>query len=546
MRVQNCFHPNTFINPYTGEKVTSRCGKCDACRNTRASNWVMRLDLEAQCHKYVYFATLTYDDYNVPQIIRLRYEDYTEKGFAYLDSETGQIIETKDIKATFEEKDWQFCRESKVVNILSVRDFQLFFKRLRYYFKEVDKSATLRYFICGELGPRTYRPHGHLLLFFDSDSVRDSIELLLRKSWPYGNIYDPHRVIGSAAEYCASYINSTSKLPKLYLHPQIRPFSLFSKSPAIGTLYPAFGKVREVFDSGTCKFRRFDKASHSFKDEYLFRAIESRLYPRLPRFGSLFHDDRVTLYRLFEQFAGYDLSAREIAQRLKVEYIDNKNVINPFLRRYFKEIAFKSIPAVTFQKIVTGAWKFKDYPFRPNFASFIEQPFIVHRTKTRIYNEDSLIRFVRSISRLYHQSKVFGISIEDYVTKIENYVENKKMLKWREDYEFQNKYFARNPKWHWIYFDYDFYSKCLNSSLFSLSRESFTTLDYLFDGDIPKKSVDGIFYLDILDINTLEDFQNFKLLHRKIAHDLVKQKENNDYALAKKDKFGAIINYQNL
>ena len=39
----------------------------------------MRLDLEAQCHKYVLFTTLTYDDYEVPQIVRCRFEDYPQR-----------------------------------------------------------------------------------------------------------------------------------------------------------------------------------------------------------------------------------------------------------------------------------------------------------------------------------------------------------------------------------------------------------------------------------------------------------------------------------
>lgn len=542
MRLQNCFHPNTFKNPYTGEVVTARCGKCDACRNTRSQHWVTRLDLEAAVHKYCYFFTLTYDELHVPQLIRLRNEDYPEKGFAYIDSETGQIIETKDIKVTFEEKDWKFCRESKVVNVLSKRDFQLFIKRLRYYFTEVDKAAVLRYYLCGELGPRTYRPHGHCLLFFDSDRCAQQIEVLLFKSWPHGNIYDPHPVTGSAAEYCASYINSSSVLPKLYLHPQICPFTLCSRNPAIGTLFQTDGEVRKIFDIGDCKFRRYDKITHSFKDEFVFRSFENRLYPRCQRFSTLSHDDRVTLYRLYEDFAKYDLDAVEVAKRIKVEYIDRRG--DTFIRRYFREIAYKNLSCMKLQKIeYNPLWH--DLPFLPSNL-FVEQPFVAQKSHTRQFLFDSIVRFVRSISRLYHQSKIFGISISDYVTKIELYEKNKLRQKLIEDYRYQSEYFSCHPKWHWVYFDLAFYRKIVHSSFLSLSKETLITLHYLFDNEIPLKLVDGISYLDIPDIEDIEEFKNFKFLHRKIAHDLIKQKENNDYALAKKDKFGAIIEFQNI
>ena len=160
MVLQNCLHPNVLTNPYTGETISCSCGKCEACLNTRASNWVMRLDLEAKCHKYNLFCTLTYDDYNVPQVIRLRYEDYPENTPAYINGQTGVIIQTSDICERFTAKDFKYCRDTKVLQCLDKTDFQRFIKRLRYYFRQVDPDATLRYYLCGELGPTTFRPHG--------------------------------------------------------------------------------------------------------------------------------------------------------------------------------------------------------------------------------------------------------------------------------------------------------------------------------------------------------------------------------------------------
>lgn len=542
MQVQNCFHSKVFKNPFTGEVVNARCQKCPACLNARSSNWVMRLDMEASCHKYVLFTTLTYDEQNVSQIIRLRYEDYKEKGFGYI-GENGELIETKEIKEQFSDRDWQYCRESKVINRLDKADFQKFIKRLRYFFSQCDKGATLRYYLCGEYGPTTYRPHGHMLLFFDSAKCAREIEVLLSKSWKYGIIYDPHFVSGSASEYCASYLNSLGELPKIYLHRHLRPFTLFSKSPAIGSLYPSLSKVKELFDSGDIKFRRYDKISGKFCDEYLPRAVESRLYPRCQRFSSLSASDRIILYRKIEEFAKYPwLTAIDIAKRLKHEYIDGKSK-NSFIGRYLFEISHKRKYAVRFQKDNIPD-VLSTLPFAP--LEPIEIGFLSEKIVVREFCFDSLVRFVRCLLRVREQSRIFGYSISDYVKKIVDYYDKKSLQRLKDDYAFQDEYFAYHPKWHLIYFDRSFYDKVLTVDFDMLSIYSHNILSFLFNGKIPLHVVDGKTIVDIPPLDELQNFQAFKQLHIKIAHDLTKQKKNNDYALTKKDKFSNIINFQNI
>lgn len=564
MRVQNCFHPKVFKNPYTGEMVTARCGKCDACRNTRASNWVTRLDMEACCHKYTLFATFTYDEQSVPQIIRLPFnKDNKNDVPTYIDADTGEYFDFSDL--ALQKSDIQYLRDSRVLNVLSKRDFQLFIKRLRYYFDKTEKGALLRYYFCGELGPRTYRPHGHLLLFFDSESCAKNIELLLSQAWSnghgklLGNIYDPHFVSGSAAEYCASYINSLSQLPRNYLHKGLRPFSLFSKRPALGTLYPSIKEVREVFDRGDIKFTRYDKSSCSFKTAFFWRSYASRLYPRCQRFGSLSHDERVTLYRIIEEFPPH-LTARQIARRIKSEFIDpvfpsfsdieKIRHKDTFLGRYFREIAFKKKKGIHFVVDKKLPWQVKNLPFLPSDVLTVDN-IQAESTIIKEYNENSLISFVNVLSRVRHQAQVFGISISDYVSKIELYYENVNKQRLKDDYVYQSQYFLSHPKWHIIYFDKSFYDKVTSTDSMSWSHETYLSLVILFGGSLPLKQIfnsrrEMIEVLDIPPLDSLQDFMSFKMLHSKIAKDLVKQKENNDYVLARKDRFGNIIHYQNL
>lgn len=108
--------------------------------------WTLRCQLELQRHDRAGFATLTYDDDNVP--------DTLEK-----------------------------------------RDLQLFFKRLR-------KNAVrpIRYFACGEYGERNKRPHYHAVLFGLDERDRD----LLHDSWGLGRTQTVN-VTAAAIAYTAGY-----------------------------------------------------------------------------------------------------------------------------------------------------------------------------------------------------------------------------------------------------------------------------------------------------------------------------------------------------
>lgn len=88
------------------------CGQCIGCRLDRAREWTVRCLHEAKLHEENCFITLTYDDEKLP-----------ERGS------------------------------------LDYRDFQLFMKRMR------KKTGPVRFFMCGEYGETTLRPHYHAILF---------------------------------------------------------------------------------------------------------------------------------------------------------------------------------------------------------------------------------------------------------------------------------------------------------------------------------------------------------------------------------------------
>ena len=61
------------------------------------------------------------------------------------------------------------------VPMLYYRDAQNFLKRLRKQLSKIDKDEKVRYYIIGEYGTKSLRPHWHLLLFTNSDKISLSV-----------------------------------------------------------------------------------------------------------------------------------------------------------------------------------------------------------------------------------------------------------------------------------------------------------------------------------------------------------------------------------
>lgn len=158
----------------TGLDTTIRCGQCVGCRISRARSWAVRLYHEAQLHDNSSFITLTYNPESIP--------------------ENGSLDKA---------------------------DHQRFIRRLRKRLK----PARVRYFLCGEYGEETLRPHYHLALFGHSYpdrvylSTTDGGSTLYRSptlesDWSVDNQPLGHAVIGDltfeSAQYIALY--ATKKL----------------------------------------------------------------------------------------------------------------------------------------------------------------------------------------------------------------------------------------------------------------------------------------------------------------------------------------------
>lgn len=168
-----CFHPLLAYKTALGEVVfyerqkydivqslSLPCGQCIGCRLEKSRQWAVRCMHEASLHERNCFATLTYNDENLPYRGMLEYPA-----------------------------------------------FQKFMKRLRW-----DAKVPVRFYMCGEYGPENWRPHYHACLFgYDFPDKRywrtsDSGEKMYRSAilerlWPFG-----HCELGAVTFESAAYV----------------------------------------------------------------------------------------------------------------------------------------------------------------------------------------------------------------------------------------------------------------------------------------------------------------------------------------------------
>lgn len=167
------------------------CGKCPKCRQRRVDGWVFRLLQEEKRHNSSLFVTLTYANPYVP---------ITDNGFMSL---------TKD-------------------------DPQKFFKRLR----KNTGCNTIRYYLCGEYGDTTWRPHYHAILF---DAKEQDIEDAWRDpdtGQPLGHVHFDGAPTGDSIAYVCKYINKEHRIPVHARDDRQPEFSLMSKRMGDNYLTP--------------------------------------------------------------------------------------------------------------------------------------------------------------------------------------------------------------------------------------------------------------------------------------------------------------------
>lgn len=493
MKLIPCYNPKSVYNKYVGSYVYARCGKCPACLNARSASWVTRLDLEMQAHKYTFFVTLQYDEQHVNQYIRVDDSRLAPPDtYTYIDSETSQVISLSEVE-NVKPSDIEFCKNTKILCVASVRDFQLFIKKLRAHVKKYY-ATNFRYYNTFEYGPTTFRPHTHCLFFFDAPLLAQDFAKLCDKFWINGVAFEPHLVSDSVSSYVASYVNCNANLPAIYRHRLLRQKSTFSTCPPIGFNIFDTSTIKKYLTSRPYKITLFKKAL-TFIDVPYFRSFEHRLFPKCPRFGLLSRGELSLVYGLAKN----------------LPYIDDVICYDLSLVRFYCRYIFK-----------LSAWyrAYFDMVFRDDEHNIIK---------------DSVERFVRMLVNFRRTCLELNLSAEEYINLIVDYYDYKQISQFYEFLNLQKQYFLKNPVSHYLMFFPNFL-RAVNGRPFGALSDSqkFYLTEY------------GYNYTDDDIVNIIPRcpaLGELKALHNKIYYQNTKTKINNDYLLANKDKFGNVIAY---
>lgn len=268
------------------------CGKCCYCRLRKSQEWTLRCVHEASQHPVSCFITLTF---NKEHVSRLPSGHLTLPGY--------------DV-------------------------FQAFLKRLR------NKLPPFRFYMCGEYGSTTKRPHYHAILFgvdlpdrrhhHIEDGHFIDISKILQDCWPYGYSSVGDAPPGAIAYVCR-YVNKKRDRDKL--PPGVVPeYSRMSLKPGIGAtwfdryrndVYKADVVLDEVYRDAV-RFlgrdlrppRYYDKlmTRGSFADYMIYECVhdkrvrDAKASP--PDFEELARREQFTLYA-----ASQSLKAKLIARK---------------------------------------------------------------------------------------------------------------------------------------------------------------------------------------------------------------------------------------
>lgn len=234
------------------ERIALPCGQCIGCRLEKSREWAVRCCYEASLYKDNCFITLTYDDDHVPANMSLN------------------------------KKDWQDFMKRLIADV----NYKRKKKGLPY--------KKIRFFMCGEYGERTFRPHYHAILFnHEFDDLKTVTKMTehglsryehsetLFRLWGKGIVSVGDMTFESAAyvsRYCLKKINGPEA--EWHYFGRMPEFSLMSRCPGIAKVW--WDKFKSDVINNDCTFSRgkrapvpryFDKLLGKI-DEELLRQIK--------------------------------------------------------------------------------------------------------------------------------------------------------------------------------------------------------------------------------------------------------------------------------
>lgn len=269
--------------PYIDEHLKSIFDSCAAAAEFR-KNYKPKYDSPAR----------PYILRTIPRISKLqKFNDVQREELVWLSPEKVEMLKKK---SKCEGNDNAFPQFKGLLKYVNYRDYQLFAKRFRkYLFTKIGSYEKISSYVVSEYSPRTFRPHFHILFFFDSDEVAKNIRQAVYQSWRLGRV-DTQLARDSAGSYVSGYLNSLVSLPSIFTDVSFtKNKSRFSK--LFG--YESFRKTVEVPEQAIERLSeriRFVRNGKSCEFNPPVSYI-SRLLPRFVPYSSNFAVETRTVLR---------------------------------------------------------------------------------------------------------------------------------------------------------------------------------------------------------------------------------------------------------
>lgn len=150
----------------------------------------------------------------IPRMSKLHnFGDVQREELVWISPEKVEMLKEK---SKCEGNDNAFPQFKGLLKYVNYRDYQLFAKRFRkYLFTKIGSYEKISSYVVSEYSPKTFRPHFHILFFFDSDEVAKNIRQAVFQSWKLGRV-DTQLARDSAGSYVSGYLNSVVSLPSIF------------------------------------------------------------------------------------------------------------------------------------------------------------------------------------------------------------------------------------------------------------------------------------------------------------------------------------------
>lgn len=150
----------------------------------------------------------------IPRMSKLQnFKDVQREELVWMSPE---MVEKLKKKCKCEGDNNAFPQFKGLLKYVNYRDYQLFAKRFRkYLFTKIGSYEKISSYVVSEYSPRTFRPHFHILFFFDSHEVAKNIRQAVYQSWKLGRV-DTQLARDSAGSYVSGYLNSVVSLPGIF------------------------------------------------------------------------------------------------------------------------------------------------------------------------------------------------------------------------------------------------------------------------------------------------------------------------------------------